>query len=298
MDIAITGATGLIGTRLATSLESSGHRVLRVVRRPSGRPGTDETVWDPAAGRIDAGAFDGLDAVVHLAGEGIGEGRWTPEQKRRIRDSRTDGTALLARTLATLPRPPRRLLSGSAIGFYGDTGDRPTDESGPAGTGYLPEVCVAWEAAAQPAVDAGIATAYLRTGVVLSAAGGALAKQLLPFKLGLGGRSGSGRQYVSWITLDDHVAATTWLLDADIAGPVNLTAPNPVTNAEFATALGRALHRPTTIIPMIGPRLLMGRELADTLLLESQRIVPGVLESSGFSFSHPTIDGALRHVLA
>lgn len=298
MDVAITGSSGLIGTHLRRALESAGHRVLRVVRRASGSPATDEALWDIEAGTIDAAAFEGIDAVVHLAGEGIGEQRWTPEQKRRIRESRTQGTALLASTLAGLQRPPSRLLSGSAVGYYGDTGDRPTDETGRAGTGFLPDVVVAWEAAAAPATDAGIATTFLRTGVVLSPKGGALARQVPFFKFGLGGRSGSGRQYVSWIDIDDHLAATIWLLDADVDGPVNLTAPNPVTNAEFSATLGRALKRPTTIIPMFGPRLLFGRELADTLLLESQRVVPARLLDAGFEFRYPKLDASLAHLLS
>lgn len=300
MNIAITGSSGLIGSALTDGLRAQGHRVLRVVRRRSEHPASDEALWDPETGTIDAAALEGIDAVVHLAGEGIGEKRWTPGQKDRIRTSRTRGTALLASTLAALDRPPKRLLSGSAIGIYGDTGQRATDETGRVGTGFLPDLCVEWEAAAAPASDAGITTAFLRTGVVLSAKGGALAKQLLPFKLGLGGRSGSGRQFLSWITIDDHVAATSWLIGdgTAIAGPVNLTAPEPVTNGQFAKALGRALHRPTSVIPMFGPRLLLGRELADTLLLESQRIVPGVLEREGFTFAHPRLDEALAHVLA
>lgn len=296
MDIALTGSSGLIGTHLVDVLTGAGHRVLRLVRRTPAS--TDEARWDPERGTIDAASLEGLDAVVHLAGEGIGERRWTPEQKARIRSSRVDGTMLLATTLAGLQRPPSRLLSGSAIGVYGDTGARAVDETAPPGSGFLPEVCVAWEAAAQPAIDAGIATAFLRTGVVLSPDGGALARQLPFFKLGLGGRSGRGDQFLSWITIDDHIAATVSLLgDEPVTGPVNLTAPNPVTNAEFTRQLGRTLHRPTTIIPMAGPRLLFGRELADTLLLESQRVEPAVLTDRGFEFSHPTIDAALRHLL-
>lgn len=298
MDIAITGSSGLIGTKLRSQLERGGHRVLRVVRRAGDRPSSDEMLWDPAAGTIDERALDGIDAVVHLAGEGIGEKRWTAEQKERIRSSRTDGTTLLATTLARLDRAPKRLLSGSAIGFYGDTGERTTDESGPAGTGYLPDLCIAWENAAQPAIDAGISTAFLRTGVVLSPDGGALARQLPFFKAGLGGRSGSGRQFISWIDIDDYITAVEWLLTADVVGPVNLTAPTPVTNATFAKALGRALHRPTTVIPMFGPRMLFGKELADTLLLESQRIIPAVLDRSGHEFTYPTIDASLGHLVA
>lgn len=280
MDIAITGASGLIGTPLVAKLTADGHRVLRLVRSTppttADSRGSDTTVWDPVAGTIDAAALEGLDAVIHLAGAGIGDKRWTDEQKQILRTSRTLGTGLLARTLAGLDRPPGHLLSGSAIGYYGDTGDRSTDESGAAGSDFLAGICVDWEAAAQPAVDAGIPTTFLRTGIVLSPDGGALGKQLLPFKLGLGGRAGSGRQYQSWISVDDELGAISFLLDhPEITGPVNLTAPDPVTNAQFTKALGKALHRPTTVLPMFGPRLLFGRELVDTLLLSSQRIAPG-----------------------
>ena len=298
MDIAVTGSSGMIGTRLVAALESAGHRVLRVVRRPSERPTSEEVTWDPAAGTIDATAFEGLDAVVHLAGEGIGDKRWTPEQKERIRTSRTLGTGLLATTLAGLTRPPRRLLSGSAIGIYGDTADRSVDESSPIGSGFLPDLCRDWEGAAAPAMEAGISTAFLRTGIVLSTDGGALAKQLPFFKFGLGGRCGSGHQYQSWIAIDDEISAIVWLLDAEVTGPVNLTAPDAVTNAEFTKALGRALHRPTTVIPMIGPRVLYGRELADTLLLESQRVTPAKLVEGGYDYRFPELDTALAHLLA
>lgn len=294
MDVAITGSSGLIGRALTRHLTDAGHRVLRLVR--SGE-GADTARWDPDAGTIDAGALQGIDAVVHLAGEGIAEKRWSPEQKARIRSSRVNGTTLLSTTLATLSNPPATFLSGSAIGFYGDTGDRAVDESAPAGTDFLASVCVDWEAATSAAEDAGIRTVHLRTGIVLSPDGGALGKQLPLFKLGLGGRAGSGRQYQSWISLDDEVRAITWLLTSERSGPVNLTAPNPVTNAEFTKALGRAVHRPTTITPMAGPRLLLGRELADSLLLASQRILPAALEADGFTFSHPALDGALADLL-
>lgn len=294
MDVAVTGSSGLIGKALVRRLGEGGHRVLRIVRSGGG---PDTASWDPQAGTIDAAALEGVDAVVHLAGEGIAERRWTPEQKDRILRSRTDGTSLLATTLAALDRPPSVLLSGSAVGYYGDTGDRVTDESGPSGSDFTASVCVAWEAAASAAVDAGIRTAFLRTGVVYDAEGGALGKQLLAFKLGLGGRAGSGRQYQSWITLEDEVRAIEFLLGSDLSGPVNLTSPNPVTNSEFTRTLGHVLRRPTTILPMIGPRLLYGRELADSLLLTSQRIVPAALLGAGFAFAHPDLEEALRSVL-
>lgn len=290
MRVVITGASGLIGTALSERLSGDGHDVVPL-RRPDG--------WDPDAGTIDTSVLGGADAVVHLAGEGIGEKRWTDEQKARIRDSRTRGTRLIAETLAGMHGGPRVLLSGSAIGYYGDTGDTAVDETAPAGGDFLASVCVDWEAAAAPAVEAGLRVAWLRTGIVLSPKGGALARQLPFFRLGLGGRSGSGRQYQSWISLDDEVGAICHLLGRDdLSGPFNLTAPEPVTNGEFARTLGRVLRRPTTIIPMFGPRLLFGRELADSLLLASQRVLPAALESSGYSFRHSKLDAALRDLLA
>ena len=204
---------------------------------------------------------------------------------------------LLAETLAGLDSPPPVLLSGSAVGYYGDTGDRATDESGPAGDDFPAQVCVAWEAATEVAEDAGIRVAHLRTGIVLSTKGGALARQLTPFRLGLGGRAGSGRQYMSWIHIDDEVGAIIHLLTADVSGPVNLTSPNPVTNSEFTKTLGAVLNRPTIVLPMVGPRLLLGRELADSLLLTSQRVIPAVLEESGFEFEHPELRAALADLL-
>lgn len=296
MDIAVTGASGLIGSALTRSLTDHGHRVLRLVRRDGG--GADTVRWDPVAGTIDAAGLEGIDAVVHLAGEGIGEKRWSADQKERIRTSRTLGTALVARTLAGLQSPPKVLLSGSAIGFYGDTGDRVVDETAPAGTDFLASVCVEWEAAAAPAVEAGVRTAFLRTGIVLTPDGGALGKVLPIYRLGGGGRSGSGRQWWSWIALADQVAAMEFLLTAEVSGPVNMVAPNPVTNAEYVKALGKVLHRPTTVTPMLGPRLLLGRELADSLLLTSTRVAPAALVAAGFTFGQPDLDGALRSVLA
>jgi len=297
MDIAITGSTGLVGRRLVDELRTDGHRVVRVVRPGSTKVAGETIVWDIEAGTIDAAGFEGLDAVVHLAGEGIAEKRWTEEQRRRILDSRVDGTTLLCEALAGLDQPPGLLLSGSAVGLYGETGDRVTDETGPAGDDFPATVVLAWEAATAPAEAAGIRVVHLRTGVVLSADGGALAKQLLPFKLGLGGRAGPGTQYLSWVHIDDEIGAIIHLLAspeaAEVSGPANLTAPEPVTNSDFTKALGAALHRPTTILPMIGPRLLYGRDLADSLLLTSQRVVPGVLESAGYTFEHPEIRPAL-----
>jgi uncharacterized protein (TIGR01777 family) len=298
MDIAVTGSTGLIGTRLVRELEGDGHRVLRMVRPDSVSAGSDTAVWDPARGTIDDGALEGIDAVVHLAGVGIADSRWTDDQKGRIMRSRTAGTTLLADTLARLASPPTVLLSGSAIGYYGDHGDTPIDETVGAGDDFPARVCIQWEACAAPAAGAGIRVALLRTGIVQATEGGALAKQLPFFKLGLGGKVGSGRQWVSWISIDDEVRAIQFLLDHDVAGPVNLVAPEPVTNADYTRTLGAVLHRPTTILPITGPRLLYGRELADSLLLTSQRVVPSALTAAGFEFTHPDLRGALEDLLA
>jgi uncharacterized protein (TIGR01777 family) len=291
MDVAITGSSGLIGTALIEALNAAGHRPLRVVRGPAGG---NAISWDPKAGTVDAAGLEGVEAVVHLAGAGIGDHRWTDAYKKELVDSRTDSTSLLARTVARLQRPPAVLVSASAVGWYGDRGDEILDESSAPGAGFLPELCQQWEAAARPARDAGIRVLHPRSGVVLSTRGGALKKQLPLFKLGLGGRMGSGRQWLSWISLPDEVAALVHLLTADVAGPVNVTAPNPVRNAEFTTWLGTALRRPTVLpIPSVGPKLLLGSELAAVLLYEGQRVMPTALEASGFEFRLPTIDRAL-----
>jgi uncharacterized protein len=293
--IAITGSSGLIGSALGQSLESDGHEVLRVVRSDGG-PGT--TQWDIARGEIDADALEGLDGVVHLAGEGIAQKRWTDDQKRRIRDSRTMGTALLARALASLRARPSVLVSGSGIDIYGDRGDEQlTEASGRGAPGFLTDVVEAWEGATAPAAASGIRVATIRSSLVLDADGGALPRMVRIAKLGLLGRLGSGRQWMSWITLDDEVRAIRFLLEHDISGPVNLAAPGPVTNAVFTKALGRVLHRPTFLpVPRFGPSLLVGRELAQTLLYESKRVVPEVLEANDFEFHHDDIESALQSV--
>ena len=300
MDVAVTGASGLIGTGLVDALHRRGDTVRRVVRRPPGpADGPGPFVrWDPDAGTIDAAGLEGVDAVVHLAGEGIGEKRWSDEQKRRILESRTRGTQLLAETLAGLDPRPRVLVSASAIGYYGNRGDQRLTEDDPAGEGFTAEVCVAWESAARPAVEAGIRVAHPRTGIVLSRDGGALPRLLPLFKLGLGGRLGSGKQWWSWITIDDEVGALLHLIDHDVAGPVNLTAPNPVTNAGMTKTLAGVLHRPAVVpVPSFGPKLVLGRELGTELLFFSQRVVPAKLEASGFRFAFPDLEPALRHVL-
>jgi uncharacterized protein (TIGR01777 family) len=297
VDVLVTGSHGLIGSALIPRLRADGHRVARLVR---GAPeGGDDVRWDPHAGTIDVVGLEGIDAVVHLAGAGIGDKKWTDDRKQLILRSRTTGTLLLARALARLDRKPSVLLSGSAIGIYGNRGDEELTEGSPLGSGFTAEVCTAWEAATAAAEKAGIRVVHLRTGIVLSAHGGALGRMLAPFKLGLGGRMGSGKQYMSWIAIDDEVGAIRHLLTADVSGAVNLTAPNPATNAEFTAALGAALHRPTKLpTPMLPLKVLYGGELVESLLLDGQRVLPAALEASGYAFALPELDGALAAVLA
>jgi uncharacterized protein (TIGR01777 family) len=296
MQVGITGSSGLIGTALTEHLTATGHRAVPIVRREAA-PG--EISWDPATGRLDEAALAPLDAVVHLAGAGIGDHRWTDDYRRTLMDSRVQGTTLVAERLAALGDDgPKVLVSASAIGFYGDRGDEELDESSSSGDGFLAEICRAWEAATAPAEAAGLRVAHIRTGIVLSADGGALKKMLPLFKLGLGGRFGSGRQWMSWISIVDEVRAITHLLTADLAGPVNLTAPSPRHNREFASTLGDVLGRPSFLpVPEFGPKLLLGSDLADALLFEGQRVLPRVLLDDGFEFEHPELDVALRAVL-
>lgn len=297
MKLVVSGSSGLVGSALLPALTAAGHDVGRLVR-PGGSPGPSDIAWDPAAGQIDAGRLAGVDAVVHLAGENIAAGRWNESRKEAIRKSRVDGTLLLSRALAGLQRRPGTLVSASAIGFYGDRGDEVLRESSPRGRGFLPAVCVAWESATEPAEKAGVRVVHLRFGVILSPRGGALKKMLLPFRLGLGGRVGNGRQYMSWIAIEDAVGAIQHALGAgQLRGAVNAVSPSPVTNIEFTRALGRALRRPTPApLPAFAARLMFG-EMADALLLASTRVVPDALRTSGFSFHHPDIEPALRHLL-
>lgn len=295
MKIAITGATGLIGTALVEAATARGDTVIRVVRRD---PEPGDVLWDIDAGTIDAPALEGVDAVVHLAGEGIGDHKWTDDYKRRVLESRTLGTTLIAETIAGLTSPPSVFVSGSAIGFYGDRGDHKLTEAAERGHGFLSDLVIAWEAATAPAIAAGIRTAMIRTGVVLSPDGGALKEQLPFFKLGIGGRIGDGSQYWSWVSIVDQVRAILHIIDTDIAGPVNLTAPNPTTNDEFTKSLGRALHRPTLIpTPKFAVDLRLGKEAAREMLFFSARVMPSVLIDSGFTFTHPTIDDAFEALL-
>jgi uncharacterized protein (TIGR01777 family) len=291
--VVVTGSTGLIGSALVSNLRGEGHEVRRLVR---GAPrAADEVQWSPSTGALDPTAVDGFDAVVHLAGAGIGDHRWTDDYKRQIRDSRVQGTTAVATAIASAANPPRVLVSGSAVGYYGDTGDEAADESSPGGVGFLPSVVRDWEASTAPAKDAGARVVTIRTGLVLSADGGLLGPLLPLFKLGLGGRLGSGRQWMSWINIADHIAAVRFLLDRDdLAGPVNVTAPEPVRNKEFTKALARAVHRPAiAIVPSPALRVALGG-FADEGALVSQRVLPTRLEDAGFTFTFADIDAALR----
>lgn len=297
MRVLIAGANGMLGSALMTRLWGSGTQAFRLVRKATD---AGDIEWDPQRGHLPAHALDGVDAIVNLAGAGIGDHRWTSAYRRELRDSRIRGTALLAERAASMPtstRPPV-MLNASAVGWYGDRGDELLDETSSGGSGFLAELCRDWEAATAPAAAAEMRVVMMRTGVVLSATGGALRKQLPLFKLGLGGRMGNGRQWLSWIAIDDHVSAMVHLLHADIEGPVNLTAPNPVRNTEFTATLAKVLHRPAVMrIPAFAPRLLLGRELADALLFTGQRVQPKVLTNDGFRFAAPTLTEALKGLL-
>ena len=294
MRIAITGASGLIGARLALFLRSNGHRVDAMVRSADRVKGTN-ILWNPQDGRVDLQALGGIDAVVHLAGENIAAGRWTEERKRRVLDSRVQGTKTIANAMASLDRLPSVLVVASAVGFYGARGDEPLTEDSLPGEGYLSEVCQAWEQAARPAEDAGIRVVNLRIGIVLSGSGGALATMLPAFKLGAGGVLGSGKQYMSWIALDDVVRlAHHVLVNADARGAVNATAPHPVTNRTFTKVLGKVIRRPTIVpVPSLAIKAMFG-EMGDTLLLQGSRVLPKRAETLGFEFRHPELEGALR----
>jgi uncharacterized protein len=296
MKVAITGATGLVGSALVPFLTAGGHDVVRLVRRaPKAK---DEARWDPEAGAVDAAALEGVDAAVHLAGENIAGGRWTEARKALLRSSRLGPTRLLAETLAGLKKKPKVLVSASAIGYYGNRGDAWVTEKDAPADDFLGRLSVEWEAAAEPAREAGIRVVHPRIGVVLSPAGGALGKMLLPFKMGLGGVVGPGTQYMSWVALDDLLGVIHHLLDrADLEGPVNAAAPEPVTNAVFTKTLGRVLGRPTVApVPAFALRLALG-EMADAALLSSTRVRPERLQASGYRFRFPQLEGALRHVL-
>ncbi|MBN1852408.1 MAG: TIGR01777 family oxidoreductase [Pirellulales bacterium] len=295
MLIAITGATGLIGRAVAPILKGAGHSILSVVRRP---PGPGEVGWDPISGSIDATGLEGVDAVIHFAAENVASGRWTAVRKDRIRMSRIRGTDLLCRGLARLAKPPRVLICASAIGYYGDCGARMLDESQPPGNDFLANVVRDWENAAQPALDAGIRVVQLRFGIVLAGNGGALPKMILPFQLGLGGRLGRGRQYWSWIAIGDVVGIVSHALATEtLSGPVNATAPKPVTNLQFTKTLGRVMSRPTLFpVPACILKIVLG-EMAESLLLASIRARPERLLAAGYIFQHSELEPALREIL-
>ncbi|MDQ3679623.1 MAG: TIGR01777 family oxidoreductase [Actinomycetota bacterium] len=293
MNILVSGSRGLVGSALVPALEAGGHTVRRLVRGPAGN---HDVSWDPDSGTIDSPGLRGTEAVVHLAGESIGGRRWSEDQKARIRDSRVRGTTLLAESLADLATPPQVLVSGSAIGYYGDRGDEKLTEDSSPGADFLANVCRRWEAATDPAEQVGVRVVHVRTGIVLAAGGGSLQRQFQLFRLGLGGRLGSGRQYVSWISLDDEVGAICHLLETATArGAHNLTSPEPVTNAELTKTLGRVLRRPAVLpVPAIALDIALGKGLARTLALASQRVLPDRLVASGYKFRHPDLEGALR----
>ncbi len=296
MLIAVTGASGLIGSALVPALRAEGHQVLRLVRGQASAP--DERRWDPIAGRLDPADLEGVAAVVHLAGAGVGDHRWTPTYRRTLIDSRVQGTGTVARALADVGGPSV-LISSSAIGFYGDTGDTVVDESSPSRPGFLAELCRDWEAATAPAATQGVRVALVRTGIVLSWSGGALGRQLPIFRAGLGAPLGSGRQWVSWVSLVDTVAAIQHCLTSPVQGPVNVVSPAPVTNREFTKAMGRVLHRPT--LPVAVPGWVLRAALGGFAVegvLAGQRVTPAALLATGFAFEHRTIDSALRAALS
>jgi|SRR5690606_2407848 uncharacterized protein (TIGR01777 family) len=297
MRILLAGASGFLGTHLARRLVANGHQVTRLVRHAT--PGPGQVPWQPSTGQLDPAALADVDAVINLAGAGIGDRRWTERYRAEIRRSRVDTTTTLARAIAATPaeRRPAVLLNASAVGWYGDTGDRAVEEDAPAGEGFLADVCRVWEAATRPAEDAGVRVVRLRTGYPLHHSGGLLKRQLLPFRLGLGGRLGTGEQWLPWISLADWLSAVEFLLTHDIAGPVNVVGPAPVTNAEFTRVLGRTLRRPAVLpIPAVALRLALGQFA--TAALASARVLPGTLTRAGFRYQHPELSAALRAALA
>ncbi|MFV2019873.1 TIGR01777 family oxidoreductase [Micromonospora sp. LOL_023] len=297
MRILLAGASGFLGTRLVARLRADGHDTVRLVRRPA--PGPGEFTWSPSAGQLDPAVLAGVSAVINLAGAGVGDKRWTDSYKALIRSSRVDSTSTLATAIAALPAAdrPSVLLNSSAVGWYGDTGDQPVEENAPAGEGFLSDVARVWEAATGPAEDAGVRVVRLRTGLPLHRDGGLLKPQLLPFRLGLGGKLGSGRQWVPWIALADWLAAVSFLLEReDIAGPVNVVGPTPVTNAAFGKALGAAVHRPAIMpIPALALQVALGEFAVEAL--RSARVLPGVLNQAGFDFQYPDLPQALQAAL-
>ena len=298
MRVAVSGSTGLVGSEVVTVLSAGGQEVVRLVRRVPA-PGEKAVRWDPVTREIDAAGLEGFDAVLHLAGENVGAGRWTAARKAAIRDSRVNGTRFLCDALARLARPPKTLVCASAVGYYGDRGTDVLTEESPPGTGFLAEVCREWEAASAPAARKGIRVVALRIGMVLSPKGGGLARMLPLFRVGLGGVIGGGRQYISWVALVDLPNIVLHALQrGDLSGPVNAVAPRPVTNRVFTEALGKVLSRPTPLpVPAFALRLAVGSEMADALLLASVRVIPRLLEETGYNFRYPELGVALRHLL-
>ncbi len=294
MIVAVTGASGVIGGAVCKHLESSGHKIVRISRNPT----FADVHWSPSEGVIDHKGLNGIDAVIHLAGESIGRRRWTRRQKAEIYKSRINGTQLIARAVTNLDAPPKVFLSGSAIGFYGDCGSDKVDESFPKGSGFLAEVAADWEESAKTAEEAGIRMVHLRTGIVLDPTSGVLQRMLPLFRLGVGGKLGNGNQYWSWITLEDEARLISWLLSNQIEGPINLAAPNPVTNSEFTKTLGQVLGKPTMMsVPRFGPEILIGKEFAKELIFMSTRAIPSIALSHGFEFAYPHLDAALKRIL-
>ncbi len=298
MKVLVSGSSGLIGSALVASLTGEGHEVVRLVRGDAVSPAAGRVPWDPGAGALDLGAVAGTDAIINLSGAGIGDHRWTDGYRREVLESRLNATRLLAHAAAVLEPRPRAFLSASAIGYYGDRGDEILTEESQGGEGFLAGLCRQWEEATAEAEEAGVRTCHLRSGIVLAGKGGALGKQLPLFRLGVGGRLGSGRQWVSWISLSDEVGAIGHVLASALTGPVNLTAPAPVTNAEFTRALAAALHRPAVAaVPRFALRLALGGEMADDMVLASQRVHPTRLQGSGYRFTDPDLAPALVQLL-
>lgn len=295
MKVLISGASGLIGSEVVRALIAKGHQVVRLVRDKK-LQSPDSVFWDPDQGILDPKSLSGIDAVINLSGENIASRRWNETQKKKILDSRLNATHTLVRAMTSMANPPKVFISGSAVGFYGDSGFETCTETAQQGKGFLANVCAQWERAAAPALDKGIRTVLLRTGVVLSPDGGALAKMVPPFKLGLGGVLGSGQQYVSWVSIDDIAGIVLYILEyPQLEGPVNAVAPNPVTNAQLTKALGKVLGRPTFIpAPAFILRLILGKEMADEFLLTSTRVAPLQLQNRGYKFKYPDLEQALR----
>jgi len=293
--VAVTGASGLIGSALVPALQRAGHEVVRLVRRPT--RSAEEVRWDPDQQQLDPEVLADVDGVVHLAGVGVADRRWSDKRRSAIIQSRVDGTTTISQALAAAAPRSRVLVSASGIDWYGDTGDRPVTEADPAGTGFLSDVTVRWEAATSAASDAGVRVALCRSSLVMSPKGGIMGRLLPLFKLGLGGRLSGGAQYWPWISLADEVSAMVFLLERDISGPVNLAGPEQVTNAEFTATLGRVLHRPTVAtVPALALKLALGQQMAEELTLTGSRALPQVLLDNGFEFQHPTLESALRWI--